>query len=91
MRRLNRKFLSHNRTTDVLSFGYEPASAKEGEIIVNLDQARRQAPKFQATYSAEVVRLIIHGLLHLLGYDDSPGRSYRTMKEKEDTYVAFYA
>lgn len=87
MRRLHARYLGDRRTTDVLSFVYDDAGPKEGDIVVCLDQARRQAPAFGTTFSGEVARLIIHGTLHVLGYDDSRPRAQAAMKKREDLYV----
>ncbi len=87
MRALHARYLGGRRTTDVLSFVYDDAVSKEGEVVVCLDQARRQAPEYGATYSEEVARLVMHGVLHLLGYDDHRPKLRAVMKEREDTYV----
>lgn len=87
MRELNRRYLRHDRTTDVLSFSYGTRRRLEGEIIVNLDQARRQAPTFGATYRHEVSRLIVHGLLHLAGHDDRTDAERARMHRREDRYL----
>ena len=88
MRRLNRTYLSHDRTTDVISFGYDQGIGEEGEVIVNLDQARRQAARFDVTFRTEVSRLIVHGLLHVFGYDDRTSRQKALMTRREDKYIA---
>jgi len=86
MRSLHREYLGKRSTTDVLTFVYDK-KRKEGDVIVCLDQARRQAPEFGVPYSREVARLVIHGVLHLLGYDDRRAADSRRMKLKEDHYV----
>ena len=86
---LNADFLHHSHTTDVLSFTLSESKSKilEGEVYVNLDQARRQAPRFHATIRSEVARLIIHGILHLTGYDDGTRRQKDLMTKKENHYL----
>jgi probable rRNA maturation factor len=67
MRELNRKFRRKNKTTDVLTF---PGDAPLlGEIVISLDQARRQAAGEQHSLATEVRYLILHGILHAMGYD----------------------
>lgn len=67
MRELNRKFRRKNKTTDVLTF---PGDAPLlGEIVISLDQARRQAAGEKHSLATEVRYLILHGILHALGYD----------------------
>ncbi len=87
-RRLNRRFLGHDRPTDVIAFPLGEEPNLEGEIYVNLDKARRQARTFQVTAANETARLIIHGTLHLLGYDDRTRAKARRMKAREDFLVS---
>ena len=90
-RRINRKFFRHDRPTDVMSFPLEERGPIEGEVYVNLDQAARQARTYRVTLANETARLVIHGTLHLLGYDDLRGRAAKRMKEREDLYVGLLA
>ena len=87
IRRLNRQFLRHDEVTDVLAFPLEEGKELEGEIYVNIDQARRQAAWYGVALPEEIARLIIHGTLHLVGYDDTSPAPARRMKTKEDHYV----
>jgi probable rRNA maturation factor len=84
---MNRKFLHHDYVTDVLSFPLGAREALEGEVYVNLDRARQQAVEYGVTFTSETGRLVIHGVLHLLGYDDTTSGPRRRMKKKEDRYV----
>lgn len=90
-RRINRRFLAHDRPTDVLSFPLGEGKNIEGEIYVNIDKAARQARTYRVTATNEVTRLIVHGVLHLLGYDDRRSTPARRMKEREDRYVEMLA
>ncbi|ULA65816.1 MAG: Endoribonuclease YbeY [Nitrospira sp.] len=73
MRRLNRTFRHRDKTTDVLAFatreGPGPPSALLGDVVISLPQAIRQARRHQRGIDHEVVVLLIHGMLHLCGYD----------------------
>ncbi|MBF0506934.1 MAG: rRNA maturation RNase YbeY [Nitrospirae bacterium] len=79
MRRLNRLYRGIDRTTDVLSFplmtsftSHRPSFASDlllGDIVISLPQAKRQAKEYETTFYRELARLLVHGLLHLLGYD----------------------
>ncbi len=84
---LNTKYLRHHRTTDVIAFCYEREPTIDGEIFVNLDQAKAQCAFYGATFQEEVARLLIHGLLHLVGYDDGTIKERKTMKRREDFYL----
>jgi len=87
-RRLHRRFLSHERPTDVLAFPLGEGPNLEGEIYVNLDKARRQARTYHVSAPNEIARLVIHGTLHLLGYDDRTRAKARRMKAREDFLVS---
>jgi probable rRNA maturation factor len=87
MRKINREFLSHNSTTDVIAFPLNENGDVESEIYVNLDAARTQAARFGVTFADEVKRLLIHGTLHLLGYSDKTPTKKRAMSRQEDLYL----
>ncbi len=85
---LNKKFLMHDTVTDVLSFQLEEEGGViEGEVYVCIDQAVRQAREYGVTVRNEIARLVIHGMLHLIGYDDTTQEEKSAMKKKEDTYL----
>ncbi len=85
--RINRQFLGHRGITDVISFPLEEGPPTEGEVYVNLDRARVQARTYGVPEANEIVRLVVHGTLHLLGYDDTTPPLRRRMKVREDRYV----
>ena len=89
-RTMNRWYLRHDYSTDVLSFTLERAPLLEGEIYVNLDRARRQAREYGVSMNNEVARLVIHGTLHLVGFDDSTARKARRMKAEEDRQLRYW-
>ena len=82
MRPLNAKYRKKNKTTDVLSFPADPALPAQagllGDVIISVEQARRQARDRKTSLEIEMVTLLIHGILHLLGYDHE--RSQREAK-----------
>ena len=70
MRRLNRRWRGRDRATDVLSFPQDGGRDRLlGDVVISVDTARRQARELRTTLGGEADRLLIHGLLHLLGYD----------------------
>ena len=87
IRRMNRKFLKRNYATDVISFRLEDGLSKGGEIYINLDRARSQAREYRVSYGEEVNRLLIHGALHLFGYEDSTKRKRERMRKREEYYL----
>ena len=70
---LNRQYLSTDRATDVLAFALGPGPAVLGDVYVGVDQARRQAAELGVPLEEELVRLAVHGTLHVLGHDHPEG------------------
>jgi probable rRNA maturation factor len=84
--RLNEEFLRHQGATDVITFDYAAAGTRRlhGEIFVCLPEALAQARRFRTTWQRELVRYVVHGVLHLCGYDDRTTAERRRMKRAED-------
>ena len=87
IRKLNTIFLKHKWVTDVISFPLSDNKQIEGEIYINLEQSRRQAKEYKCTFKSETQRLIIHGVLHLIGYKDVTQRTKKRMSALEDKYL----
>lgn len=77
IKNLNRKYRGRNRVTDVLTFDY-------GEIFICLPQAKKQAKRISHSLKKELAILLIHGALHLAGYDDKTKRHYNKMINKQN-------
>lgn len=85
---LNGKYLNHHFTTDILTFNYNGSNTDlDGEIIISYDDAIENAKRFNITGKEEYLRLIIHGILHLVGYDDQQKNDKLKMKRKETSLV----
>jgi probable rRNA maturation factor len=83
--RLNKKYLEHKHSTDIITFDYSKSiSSLEGEILISLDDALDNSKKFKASFKEELIRLLIHGVLHLLGYKDKKVYEREVMKTKEN-------
>jgi probable rRNA maturation factor len=87
--RLNKQFLSHDEPTDVLTFPLSGPGAKtlEGEIVIGAEVARAQAAERGHDEQAELALYVIHGLLHLCGFDDTTKKSVQAMRERERHYL----
>lgn len=88
IRRINRRFLQHNYATDVIAFPFYDGEGIDAELYISLDKARTQARASGVTYSEEATRLLIHGLLHLVGYNDKTSQDQKRMREKEEYFLA---
>lgn len=87
--RLNKQYLQHDEPTDVLTFPLSDPSAKTlaGEIVIGAEVALEQAKERGHDVHAELALYVIHGLLHLCGYDDGSEKETRRMRERERYYL----
>lgn len=87
IKRFNKAYKGRDRATDVLSFGIDRSEFGEkkflGQIIISLDTARRNAREFRTVFTDEIVLYVVHGILHLFGYDDRSGRESARMTKKQ--------
>jgi probable rRNA maturation factor len=82
---LNQKFLGHNTLTDILTFVIsEKKSPVIGEIYISIERVKENAFEINANFSKELVRVMIHGILHLCGYKDHSAQEKKTMRHRED-------
>ena len=92
VRELNRQWLGHDYETDVVSFSLDEAALADrridGEIYVDLDTAAERAPDIGASFEDEVLKYVLHGLLHLMGHDDATEEQRAAMRVLEDRYLA---
>ena len=87
---LKKQFFNKDHFTDVIAFrlnDYNQGNI-EGEVYISLTRAKNNAKKFNEPFSKEIARLVIHGSLHLLGYEDSSKKDKEEMTKKEDIYLA---
>jgi rRNA maturation RNase YbeY len=89
--KINKEYLNHNYSTDIITFNYSGSNvAFDGEIFISIDDAQINAKKYTVSLSKELKRLIIHGILHLKGYDDSNLNDRIKMKKKENYLLNKY-
>lgn len=84
---INQEFLKHNYFTDVITFGNSFKNYVAGEIFISVDQVRINADRYKTSPNVELFRVIIHGVLHLIGYSDENEQDKAKMKIKEDYYL----
>jgi probable rRNA maturation factor len=87
IRRINREFLEHDYPTDTITFRYNHGQSIEGEFYISLDVIDENARRFGATFEAELLRVTIHSVLHLIGYDDGTPEAREAMKSREDFFL----
>ncbi|MFP4472918.1 MAG: rRNA maturation RNase YbeY [Candidatus Omnitrophota bacterium] len=89
---INRRFLGHDHPTDVISFDLGDPYSKdgiEGEIYVSAVTARRNAREYRTSAEYELTLYMVHGILHLLGYDDHAPADIKTMRAKESEVMEY--
>ena len=85
--RLNKEYLSHDYYTDIITFEYSNKTEYSGDLFISLDRVEENAKIFHKTYENELYRVMLHGILHLVGYNDKTEREKQQMKEKENNYL----
>ncbi len=85
MLELNKKFFYHDYDTDIITLNYsEDIKSIDTEIFISYEMAIQNAKKFRVSTNSEIIRLIIHGILHLTGYDDTTEEERKKMKRVEN-------
>ena len=88
LHKINLTHLKHDTLTDIITFNYCVGDLISTEIFISIDRVVENAEIFEATFKAELNRVIIHGILHLLGYDDKSDSDKEVMRAKEDFYLS---
>lgn len=82
----NRKYLGHDYETDIITFRYDDETV-ESDILISLDSVKRNATKYGTSFENEIFRVIIHGVLHICGYEDYDKAGKIKMRKKENKYL----
>ncbi len=80
----NIQFLQHNTYTDIITFNYCKDKIINGDIIISIDRVKENAEKFKSDFEKELKRVLIHGVLHLCGYNDKKTADKELMRKKEN-------
>lgn len=90
--KMNRKHLKHNYYTDIITFNLVEGKELSGDIYISIDRVKENAKinKVKQTRE-ELLRVFIHGVLHLCGYNDKTPKQVKVMRAKEDYYLSLYA
>ena len=87
---MNIKYLNHNTLTDILTFAFSDNGENiSGEIYISVQRVKENASNYKVTFEKELHRVMIHGILHLLGYKDSKKNEKEIMKQRENFYLSF--
>lgn len=86
----NLKFLNHDYYTDIITFDYSYKNRVSGDIFISLETVKSNAEKFSENYQRELLRVIVHGLLHLCGINDKAPGEREIMEREEDKALIAY-
>ena len=87
---INQRYLNHNTYTDIITFDYVVTDMVSGDIMISLERVGENADKFGTTFEEELHRVIIHGVLHLLGQGDKTEQEAAEMRLKEEESLALW-
>ena len=85
---INLQYLNHDTYTDIISFDYSVGKELHGDIYISIDRVKENAMSFGATFENELSRVLSHGILHYCGYKDKTKDDTKTMRSKENEYLA---
>ena len=86
----NIRFLNHNALTDVITFDYCEGNSVSGDIFISIERVKENSEVFKVDFLTELNRVMVHGLLHLLGYKDKNEWESNLMRKKENYYLSKY-
>ena len=85
---VNQQYLQHDYFTDIITFDYCEGEKLSGDLFISVDSVRENAVEYGTEFKEELNRVIVHGILHLIGYDDHSDEDIKVMRQKEDYYLS---
>ena len=86
----NKEFLDHNTLTDIITFNYCIDDNISSDIMISIDRVKENSTTFENSFNEELKRVMIHGILHLIGYNDKSDKEKELMREKENYYLNMF-
>lgn len=84
---INVQYLNHDTYTDIITFDYSEGNILAGDIFISIERVQENAKSFNVDFFEEFCRVLVHGVLHLIGYKDKSIEEQQTMRAKEDFYL----
>ena len=85
---INRRYLGHDYFTDIITFDYCEGDRLSGDLFISVDSVKENSIEYGTEFEDELNRVIVHGLLHLIGYDDHTDEDISVMRSKENYYLS---
>lgn len=85
--KMNKEYLQHDFYTDVITFDYTETDIISGDVFISADRIKENAENYKTTFENELQRVMIHGVLHLVGYNDKTEEEQKEMTKKENQYL----
>ena len=85
---INQRFLSHDYFTDIITFDYCEGDKLSGDLFISVDSIKENSIQYGTEFNDELNRVMVHGILHLIGYDDHTKAQQKQMRQKEDYYLS---
>ena len=85
---VNQQYLQHDYFTDIITFDYCEGDRLSGDLFISVDTVRENSVEYGTEFDDELNRVIVHGVLHLIGYDDHNDSDIAEMRKKEDYYLS---
>lgn len=86
----NKEFLNHNTLTDIITFNYCIDNNISSDIMISIDRVKENSTIFENSFNEELKRVMIHGILHLIGYNDKSEEEEELMRKKENFYLNMF-
>ncbi len=90
LHKINLEYLSHDTLTDIISFDYSVGKQVHGEIYISIERVKENALEFNEPFDNELKRVIIHGILHFMGYKDKTPEEEKLMRKRENEAIATF-
>lgn len=87
---VNKQFLNHDYYTDIITFDYCEGSKLSGDLFISLDTVKSNSEKYKVDYTSEILRVVIHGILHLCGLKDKSDEDAKHMRKAENEALLIY-
>ena len=89
--KFNTKYLAHDYVTDIITFKYDLETGFDSDIVISPETVKRNAKNFDVSFETELYSVVIHGKLHLCGFDDATTEEKKIMRKNENKYLKYFS